>query len=437
MKIQVEKLRNTLALLHPVIPKKPTLPVLSNVLVMDGKITASDLETSVAISLPEAHGPFLMNYRAVTDLLKFVPGYEMLTIEPSGKSIKLSWDGGGATYPVAEPQDYPDIALGDLRAEGAISGDILVAALSFALPYCSTEENRPILNGVTVYLGSPVVVAGADGFRMSYHALNASYPVEKTETIIIPAHTVSILEHLWRKAPPPVPQGDSLVSQITAVRKLYLSLRADGKLETNKLEARFGNIQMVCTLIQGSPPDHLMLLGGFKEPIKVSFMGPELYNAVRRLRVIAKDGSGIVRLVWTDTAMTVSAQAVETGESSAEIPVLQGAVPGRIGIDIAYLEEYLAGKEGIVTLGNTNENTPAIFHYGSKPIVVIMPMAVAWDGETPKQEGAGENSAEKPADEAPPGGGAEASTTEIAQEPETTEPEPDNKPKRRVRRKKS
>ena len=91
MKIQVEKLRNTLALLHPVIPKRPTLPVLSNVLVMDGKVTASDLETSVAISLPEAHGPFLMNYRAVTQLLQFVPGYEMLTIEPNGKSIKLSW----------------------------------------------------------------------------------------------------------------------------------------------------------------------------------------------------------------------------------------------------------------------------------------------------------------------------------------------------------
>ena len=277
---------------------------------------------------------------------------------------------------------------------------------------------------------------------MSYHALNASYPVEKTETIILPAQTVRILKHLWRKAPAPVSPGDSLVSQVTAVRKLYLSLRADNMMETNKVEARFGNIQMVCTLIQGSPPDHLSLLGGFKEPIKVSFMGPELYNAVRRLRAIAYDGGKIVRLVWTDTTMTVSAQAAETGESRTEIPVLQGAVPGRIGMDIAYLEEYLAGKEGIVTMGNTKETSPAVFHYGSTPVVVIMPMAVAWDGETSKQEGAKEGSTEEPADEVEEGievsaeaEATEAPTADVTKEPaEAPEPE---KPKRRGKRKKN
>jgi len=47
MKIRVDKLRANLALLQPVVPKKPTLPVITNVLVKYGLMAATDLENTV------------------------------------------------------------------------------------------------------------------------------------------------------------------------------------------------------------------------------------------------------------------------------------------------------------------------------------------------------------------------------------------------------
>jgi hypothetical protein len=84
--------------------------------------------------------------------------------------------------------------------------------------------------------------------------------------------------------------------------------------------------------------------------------------------------------------MTVSARSEEMGEVQADIPVEAGSNPGRIAVNVKYLLEYLAGKDGLITLGNTSASSPALFHYGAKPIVAIMPMFVQWGDEQPATE---------------------------------------------------
>ena len=50
MEVNVEKLRQALELLDPVVPRKPTLPVLSYVRLGEGKAVATDLEATVTVS---------------------------------------------------------------------------------------------------------------------------------------------------------------------------------------------------------------------------------------------------------------------------------------------------------------------------------------------------------------------------------------------------
>jgi hypothetical protein len=77
---------------------------------------------------------------------------------------------------------------------------------------------------------------------------------------------------------------------------------------------------------------------------------------------------------------------------------------------VKYLLEYLEGKEGVVTLGKESVSSPALFHYGSKPIVAIMPMQVQWDDEKPESGEASTEAAE-----------GEAETTAENQEAEIKE----------------
>ena len=407
MQIRVDKLRKNLALLQPVVPKKATLPVLTHIRLMDGKMTATDLETRVSIDLNEAQGvAFLLPFKSILDVLKYVPGDDILTLDPNSKGVlKLSWHGGSAAFVVKDVSDYPDSDLKEPRAEGVLNGDMLIAALAEALPYCSTDTARAVLTGVSLYLGNVLQIAGADGFQLSYQSLKLSYPVK--ETIIIPASTVAILVDLWRKEPGQLGLETTLVRQLTAARQLKLSLW-DGAMGV-----KFGNITVISKLIAGTPPDHLALLGNFQEPIKVRLMAPELYNAVRRLQGIARDGKGIVKLLWTDTQMTVFAHSEEMGDVQADIQVMAGSIPGRIALSVSYLLGYLEGKEGLITMGSTTASGPALFHYGNKPIVAIMPMFVDWGDKQPSSEGPKAETAEE---------NPEPETEEkTPEEPETTE----------------
>jgi len=52
IEVKVKKLRETLALLYPVIPKKSKLPILNHFLLQGGKAIASDMEIQVSLELP-------------------------------------------------------------------------------------------------------------------------------------------------------------------------------------------------------------------------------------------------------------------------------------------------------------------------------------------------------------------------------------------------
>lgn len=397
MKIRVDKLRKSLALLQAVVPKKPNLEILSNVLVKDRRITGGDLEISLSVNLPEADGnPFLLPCKKVSELLKYVPGDEPLTLEEflqpqtHKRLLKLSWDSGSAAYEVADADEYPEIDEQEPRAWGYLNGDVLVAALEDALPYCATDSTRLVLTGVTLYLGSVLQVAAADGFRLSFQSLNQSFPLE--EKVVIPAAAIKTLKRLWRQEPAQAGMRTNLIEQITQPRRLRLSVWE------SRIRVEFAGLSLTSKLIEGNPPDHLHLLNGFKEPIKVKLMASDLYAAVRRVQSIAREGSGIVRLQWTDSQMTVSARSAETGEVRAVIPVQSGTIPGRTALNVVYLLDYLADKEGLITLGKGEDiSAPAIFHYDDRPIVAIMPMQVQWDDE-PAGEQVKDESAEDEAD---------------------------------------
>jgi len=369
MRIKVERLREALMLLQPAIPRKPTLAALANILLKDGRAVATNLETWAILALPEVEGECLIPHHSARELLKYVPGYDFLTIEQADKRVNLSWDGGKASYDVTDVKDYPPVPEVSVSTESPLDGDSLVKALMSVLPYCSSDSARPVLTGVTLSLGATIEAVGADGFRLAIKSVSDAYPVE--QEVIIPASSVAILSHLWDKLPPPVPPQDSLVQQVISKRQLQLGL-AD-----STLLARFGRVTLVSKLIEGTPPRYKQLIPQ-DTPLKVRVFAPELDRAVRRVRDMARDSSGIVRLSWTDTTMTVSAKAADKGEVQADLLVQTEGGAGKVAINVSYLLEYLSGREGLLTIGVSGGTSPVLFRHGTSPLVLIMPLHTDW-----------------------------------------------------------
>ncbi|MBA7575825.1 hypothetical protein ES708_17661 [subsurface metagenome] len=378
MEIQVNKLRELMELIKPVVPRKSALPITAYIRLGEGKAIATNLETMVIADLPEAEEPMLLPYASLADMLKYVPGNETIKIEVQNKKVSLAWSGGTASYPTEAVQDFPVLPEMPTTAEGTIDGDTLIAAMLAALPYVATDETRPMLSGVTLVLGSPIEVAAGDGFRMSHQVLGLSFPLEVK--IIVPAHAVRILGHVFAKAPrTPPSSADSLIPIITAKRQLHIALTGEDKVRLD-----FGRTaSVVINLIQGTPPEWLKLIPKGEPILQSQVFAPQLEAAVKRVRTVAKDNKGIVRLVFADGNLTVSATG-EDQEISATVDTLntQGE-PGRTALDYTYLLDYLSGKQGIVIFSKYDDTSPVVFQYQKSPRVLIMPMFVQWGDEKP------------------------------------------------------
>jgi len=399
LEIRVKDLLETIVLLKPAVPKKPTIKALSYIRLGEGKAMASDLETMVIAALPQASEPMLLPYADLADTLKYVDGLELLTITAEDRKVTITWSGGNASYPTESLLDFPLLPEMPTREEGELDGDTLIPAMLAALPYASTETERPVLNGVTLVLGNPIEVAAADGFRMSHKVLGISFPLE--EKIVVPSRAVTILGHVFAKTPrtPPL-DAPSLIQVITAKRILRTALVGE-----NKLRVSFGTkVIVICNLIEGTPPNYLALVPTNDPILQSEIFAPQMEAAVKRVRGTAKDGTGLVSLAFADGKLTVSSKYGDKAVSATLGTIATQGEPGATGINQKYLLSFLAGKQGIITFTQFSDTAPLIFEYQNEPKVVIMPMFVenppaAEETEEPEPETTEENTAVEPEEE--------------------------------------
>src|SRR4030043_55502 len=150
MQVRVNRLREVLTLLKPIVPRKPTLPILKYISFKNGKAMATDLETLAIIPMHEADIDCLLPFTELEKMLQFIQGGETMEIVPRDRVISLKWSEGRTTFGANDPKDYPDSPEFKPKAEGLIDTDALIPAMMSVLPYAATEEDRPVLTGVTV-----------------------------------------------------------------------------------------------------------------------------------------------------------------------------------------------------------------------------------------------------------------------------------------------
>jgi DNA polymerase-3 subunit beta len=188
----------------------------------------------------------------------------------------------------------------------------------------------------------------------------------------IPPRAVGLLEHLWKRGATPELAGAREIASVAIAKRL---IRLDWGNE--RLQLRFGGISLVAQLLQGTFPNYGQLIPTETAP-PITVHAEDMERALRQVRKVAEDGSGIVRLVWEGEKLTVSAQGKEVGQTSVPIPVTSSA-PGRTALNLGYLLEYFKGRSGVVTMAPSGgEAGPVLFSHRGAPHILIMPMHVQW-----------------------------------------------------------
>ncbi|MBC7791686.1 MAG: DNA polymerase III subunit beta [Anaerolineae bacterium] len=320
-----EKLQEGLSAVTAAVPTKTTLPVLANILLetTDKGIRLSGTDLDIAVSTEvladvETQGSITIPAKKLAEIARELPsapvkmssaGEQKVTLECGRSRFKL------LGLPRDEFPSFPTVRFNE--SWRVRSGDLqkLIGHTAFA---ASTEESRPILNGVLWELRPERMrMVATNGHRLSKMEL----PITSEGA----------------------PSGDLIVppKALEQIRKLF---PAEEDLEIargdNHLAFRSPFTSVFTRLIEGPYPNYEQVIPKDNDRVALADKNV-LAQSLRRMSIIASDQTHRIRLAFNAGMLKLGVQTPDLGEAQDEVPINYEGDPLEIGFNANYLIEIL------------------------------------------------------------------------------------------------
>lgn len=319
-----DNLQEGLVAVAAAVPTKTTLPVLANILVeatKDGlKLSGTDLDiavsTTVAASVDQA-GAITLPAKKLVEIVRELPSAG-IRMAGSGEQ-RISLECGKSKFKLLglARDEFPAFPAVDFSNAWKIkSGDLqkLIGHVAFA---ASTEESRPILNGVLWELRADRMrMVATNGHRLAKMDIPIGGAGESADLIVPP-------------------------KALDQIRRLF---GADEEIEIARSENHLGfrsdATQIFSRLIEGPYPNYEQVIPRENDKV-VTADRSALTAALRRMSTVASDQTHRIRMAFSSGACRLSVQTPDLGEAQEELTVSYDGDGLEIGFNAAYLLEIL------------------------------------------------------------------------------------------------
>jgi DNA polymerase III subunit beta len=321
-----EQLQEGLVAVAASIPAKTTLPILSNILLeatRDGiRLSGTDLDIAVSTVVSasvDQEGAITLPARKLVEIVRELPnaairltaaGEQRVTIECGRSKFRL------LGLPREEFPAFPGVKFDGGWKAASQDLQKLISHVAFA---ASTEESRPILNGVLWELKPD---------RMRMVATNG----HRLARMDIPASPAAASEQAELIVPP---------KALEQIRRLFGS---DEEVEIarseNHLGFRSATTQVFTRLIEGPYPNYEQVIPRENDKAATADKAA-LTAALRRMSIVASDQTHRIRMAFANGSCKLSVQTPDLGEAQEELGVSYEGDPLEIGFNAAYLLEIL------------------------------------------------------------------------------------------------
>ncbi|GMV08417.1 MAG: hypothetical protein AMXMBFR55_01510 [Gemmatimonadota bacterium] len=321
--ISREKLQEALTAVAAAVPAKTTLPVLGNLLLETTdrglRLSGTDLDIGVSTEVladVESPGAITVPAKKLVEIVRELPpapvklgaaGEQRVTLECGRARFKL----------LGLPRDeFPAFPTVDFSKSWRVkSGDVqgLIGHTAFAV---STEESRPILNGVLWEIRDEQMrMVATNGHRLA--KMEVPYTGGHGGDFIIPPKALE------------------------QVRRLFPS---DEELEVargeNHVAFRSPFTAVFTRLIEGPYPNYDQVIP--RDNNRVAIIDKvALQSALKRMAVVASDQTHRVKLSFNAALLKFSVATPDLGEGQDELPIRYDGDPIDIGFNGMYLLEIL------------------------------------------------------------------------------------------------
>ncbi|MBA2626683.1 MAG: DNA polymerase III subunit beta [Gemmatimonadales bacterium] len=308
------------------IPAKTTLPVLSNILLeatKDGvRLSGTDLDIAVSTTVNasiDQEGAITLPARKLVEIVRELPsaairitasGEQRVTIECGRSRFKL------LGLPREEFPAFPAVKFDSSWRTSSSDLQKLIGHVAFA---ASTEESRPILNGVLWELRPERMrMVATNGHRLARMDVpSAATGGSSQADLIVPPKALDQIRRLF-----------GAEEQVEIARS------------ENHLGFRSERTQIYTRLIEGPYPNYEQVIP--RENDKTATCDKAaLTSALRRMSIVASDQTHRIRMAFANGSCKLSVQTPDLGEAQEEVTVSYEGDPLEIGFNAAYMLEIL------------------------------------------------------------------------------------------------
>ena len=364
MKVTVEKqaITSGLQMVQGVVNPRPTLPILSNVLLQaEGEklwLTTTDLEITMRCVI-EAQvgkkGASTLPAKRVFSIIRELP-VDKIEIEVDEKN-SASIVCGAAFFKILglSEDEFPPLPGFEGGHSYTLEQSVLKQMLQRTVYAASTDESRYILNGTLLsFKDSKLTVVATDGRRLALVEQEVEFPKEGEIELVLPTKAVNELMHTLK---------DEGAVKIMATK--------------NQVAFEFNDVLLVSKLIEGTYPNFRQVIPSQCEQ-RIALEREALFNAIRRVALLTSEKSSSVRMAFGRNKLKISASSPDVGEAHETLPIKYSGKD----ITVAFNPEFVADPLRTLTCDEvyfelTDELSPGVLKCDVPFIYVLMPMRVS------------------------------------------------------------
>jgi DNA polymerase III subunit beta len=370
-------LQRALNIVNRAIAARPSLPVLSNVMLTTEdarlKLSATNLDLGINVWIGakiEREGAITLPAKLFYDLVNNLsPQPVELDLDERTQTIQLQCGGTKSNIKGIDASEFPLIPEADANTGIAVPAHEFKRMIDQVAFAASKEESKPVLTGILTRIeGNTLVMSATDGYRLSERRTVLEAGADTPLSMIIPARTLQEVSRIVSD------EDENVLISIPEGR--------------SQVMFHLHETDVASSLIDGAFPDYERVIPAEHQTVTTVYTD-ELLRACKRSEIFAKDNAYTTRMSiepgqdsMGHGEVKVWAQSNEKGDNESMIDGAVDGVPIEISFNIRYLIELLnvIGDDQIVLQTNTSADPCLVKPYHEDEynayVHVIMPMRV-------------------------------------------------------------
>lgn len=325
--IQQKDLQKLLQIAGDGVPKKSTLPILSNYLIeakgSGVRITSTDLEISISTGLDtpvEEPGQVAVNAKRLQEIVRELPK-EQVDVSLEGSNFVMKCGKSRFQLVSMSVEDFPALAQERATLSVRIPAKVFQRLVDQCCYAVSTDETRPALGGVLVQVAEKEIrFIATDGHRLAKSFAPGNFPVDKKEpreAIVPPKAMVPVAA--WA-----VDSGEDVEVEVSPASATF----------------KVGQTRLTSRLLQGPFPAYEAVIP--KENKKALTVEREgLLSSIRRVAKLSDSVSHQIKFSIRRDRVHLSVSTADVGEAKDELAASYKEDDLDIGYNAAYLQDIL------------------------------------------------------------------------------------------------